>query len=239
MISSHNFDCGDVKELLDDFRRNEIEPHLRVLISEHLESCDACATELRTREAIAEAMRNALPPVDIPNHLPSNVRRAIASQRTPQSANRRNAQLLPLMLAAAVVVTAGIAMLQMQSTTPIKPHTEIAVAPESPQRNQQAMPAASEPKLFIPSESAGSAAPAPPQPAKAARAVRQVAPAAPMTPVPAYAPMSFADKVTTLTDAAASETTTTTQAITTRASITTSPRAADISTTFPASPSPQ
>lgn len=139
MIAPRDFDCAHVVDLLDDYRRNEIEPHLRVLISEHLAGCEACTNELRTREAVANAMQMALPGSAPPKHLPSSVRRAIASQQKPSSAGNKSARLLPWMLAAAVLVTIGIATLQVQTATPLQRPAEIAAVAEDSEMARKAM----------------------------------------------------------------------------------------------------
>lgn len=168
MISSKNFDCAQVMDLLDDYRRNSIDPHLRVLIAEHLSSCEACAAELQMRETMADAMQTTLPQSGAPKHLPSAVRRTIASQPSTQRAGGRSSQLLPWMLAAAVVITVGVAMLQVRSDKPLQRPAEIAAVARDLSIENKPLAAPAEMELHAEPAVAPASdthAPAPPAPA--------------------------------------------------------------------------
>jgi len=121
MISPSNFGCEQARELLDDFRRNSIEPHLRVMLTEHLESCSECAAELQSRERLAKILADCLPAENQPDFskLPSAVRLAIESGAGGSaSRERKNARRLSLMLACAAVAVVGIAIMQTHIAPP-------------------------------------------------------------------------------------------------------------------------
>lgn len=131
MIDPSNVGCDNIIELLDDYRRGKLEPHLRVLVSEHLQQCDACAAELRLRDSIASHLVSALPDATATTALPPSVSHAI-NQMSAGVTTRKSPQLLPLMLGIAVIITIGVAMVQLRSAEPV--HTVAAAKPLAAER---------------------------------------------------------------------------------------------------------
>ncbi len=129
MITPHNIDCQDVLDLLDDYRRQNLEPHLRVLVGEHVEKCDQCGEELRLREALAPLLSQSIAEhADThPGDLPPRVKAAISAM-TPQAGERRSH--LPWMLTAAAAVLILVATLQTQYLQPLAEPAKIVSAPE-------------------------------------------------------------------------------------------------------------
>ena len=125
MLTPFNFTCQDALEHLDDYRRNSIEPHLRVMLSEHLATCEGCAGELQFRDSMARHLQMALPHESPTPQLPVSVKRAIRQMSDPSRENR-SSHMLPWMLTAALVIGIGVAALQMRSTPPLQVATEVA-----------------------------------------------------------------------------------------------------------------
>jgi hypothetical protein len=86
---------------------------------------------------MAARLTVALPATPPPVHLSSRVRREI-SRVTPSGAERKNAQLLPLMLTAAVIIMIGVAILQMNTAPSLHRSTDLASARTSAPPSAQA-----------------------------------------------------------------------------------------------------
>lgn len=221
MITPHNIDCQDVLDLLDDYRRLKLEPHLRVLIGEHVASCEHCGEELRLREALAIQLSQSISEHanSHPGDLPPRVKAAISAM-TPQAGERRS-HLLPWMLTAAAAVLIIVATLQTQYIQPLADSAEIASAPQQAAQDSMlaARARADSPESRLADEIPPAYQMPPPSPADApppaTMSARSIAPARQAT-VPEQSIMSFsppADASTTITLSAA--TATTTPAITT------------------------
>lgn len=126
MINPSNVECDDIIEWLDDYRRHKLEPHLRVIVSEHLAQCDHCTEELRLRDSLGTHLASSLADQPAaPSVLTPRVLHAIATTN-PGANARKSPQMLPWMLTGAAVVLISVAVLQTEFFDSTSPAVELA-----------------------------------------------------------------------------------------------------------------
>ena len=101
------FECGKVDELLDSYLSGELTVETNHAILRHLRHCLGCKSELEAQEALREAVRRVATRVPEPSPgVEDRLRGLLAT--TPDSGGRGRHAIMAGLLAAAIVIIAGI-----------------------------------------------------------------------------------------------------------------------------------